>query len=500
MGLYAILAKPYARYISKRIAKNSLKAVHLQQLELFKLIANAFNTQFGRDHSFASINDYESFKQQVPIRDYEQLKPYIDKILKGESNVLWKGKPIYLSTTSGTTSGTKYIPITKESMPNHINTAKYALLCYIARSGNAAFADGKMIFLSGSPVLEKVGGILKGRLSGIVNHHIPNFLRRNQMPSYETNCIDDWEEKVAKIAEETVNKDMRLISGIPPWVQMYFDKLIENTGKKIKDIFPNFSLFVHGGVNFEPYRAKLEASIGKKVDTVETYPASEGFIAYQDRFDEEGLLLNITAGIFFEFVPADEIFDDKPSRLHLGEVELQKNYAIILNTNAGLWGYNIGDTVKFVSLNPYRIIVTGRTKHFISAFGEHVIAEEVERAILDIAKKEAIEIIEFTVIPQVNPAKGLPYHEWFVEFEKEPKDLNSFALKVDSCLQKMNSYYADLIEGKVLKPLEIRIMQKNALIELMKSKGKLGGQNKVPRLSNNRDIASEFEALNLIEK
>jgi hypothetical protein len=436
---------------------------------------------------------YDDFKRQVPVRDYEGLKSYIEKIKLGEENILWPGKPLYLSKTSGTTSGIKYIPVTKESIPNHIVTTRNAMLNYIAETGNATFLNGKMIFLSGSPELEQMNGIPVGRLSGIVNHHVPQYLRRNQLPSYKTNCIEDWETKVDAIVDETINQNMTLISGIPPWVQMYFDKLTERSGKKINDLFPHFSLFIYGGVNFEPYRQKLEQSIGKKVDSIELYPASEGFIAFQDSQKRNDLLLNVNSGIFFEFIPANKFFNDNPTRISLKNVQLNTNYVLIINNNAGLWGYNIGDTIKFTSINPYRIVVTGRIKHFISAFGEHVIAEEVEKALQAATQQQHAEIAEFTVAPQVSPVDGLPYHEWFIEFHQVPQDLEHFRLAIDDSLQKQNIYYRDLILGNILQPLKIFMLQKDAFIKYMRGQGKLGGQNKVPRLSNDRKIADELQ-------
>ncbi|MGC4039094.1 MAG: GH3 auxin-responsive promoter family protein [Chitinophagaceae bacterium] len=467
-------------------------AVTDQENILKSLIKTGRVTEFGKDVKLEQVNGYEEYKQAVSIRDYEQLKPYINKIKEGKHNILWKGQPIYFAKTSGTTSGTKYIPITKDSIPNHINTARNALLCYMAESGNSKISDGKMIFLSGSPTLERIGGVPTGRLSGIVNHHIPSYLRTNQLPSYETNCIEEWEPKLDKIIEETIDQNMMLISGIPPWVQMYFDKLIERTGKKIKDIFPDFSVFVYGGVNFEPYKAKLFDSIGKKVDSIETFPASEGFFAFQDSQDAEGLLLNTDSGIFFEFVPAGEIFSENPTRLSLKDVKVGENYALIINSNAGLWGYNIGDTVKFVSTNPYRLVVTGRTKHFISAFGEHVIGEEVEYSLMKIANEENIHITEFTVAPFVSENKGKSYHEWFIEFENKPHDISVFSQRLEETLMNKNSYYADLIHGNILKSLKITPIRRNGFIDYMKSIGKLGGQNKVPRLSNDRIVADKL--------
>lgn len=468
-------------------------AVEDQAAILKELIRMGKPTEFGKDHHLPEVSGHDQYIQAVPVRDYEQFKPYIERIKEGRHNVLWKGKPLYLAKTSGTTSGIKYIPITKESIGNHFNTARNSVMCYIAETGNRAFMDGKMIFLSGSPELERVGGIPTGRLSGISNHQVPSYLRTNQLPSYETNCIEDWETKLDKIVEETIDQNMSLISGIPPWVQMYFDRLIAVSGKPIKDLFPGFSVLVHGGVNFEPYKAKLFESIGKKIDTIETFPASEGFFAFQDTREEEGLLLNTNSGIFFEFIPAAEIGSDRPTRLALKDVKVGEQYALVVSTNAGLWGYSIGDMVRFVSTNPYRLVVTGRTKHYISAFGEHVIGEEVEYSLMKAASEAGLHITEFTVAPMIQQGEGKSYHEWFVEFETKPADMKEFAIRVDRNLRTKNIYYDDLITGNILQPLQIRPVKKNGFIEYMKSIGKLGGQNKVPRLSNDRKLADQLE-------
>ncbi len=491
MGFRSALIYPFAQYIGRSIRRMAANAVADQEKIMHQLLARARQTAFGRDHRFSEIKTYAEFTQAIPIRDYEELKPYIERIKTGERDILWPGLPAYFAKTSGTTSGAKYIPMSRESTPLHFGTARDALFNYFARTGNGRWLDGKLIFLSGSPEVEDTNGIPTGRLSGISNHLVPAWLRTNQMPSWTTNCIDDWEEKVERIVDETLGADMRLISGIPPWVQMYYERLLARSGKKtIRELFPNFSVFVYGGVNFEPYRAKLEELVGARIDTVETYPASEGFIAFQDCWPAEGLLLNTRAGIFFEFVPADEIFKENPTRIWLRDVELGVNYALILHTNAGLWGYNIGDTVQFVSKNPYRIVVSGRIKHFISAFGEHVIGKEVEEALLPVANAVGVRIVEFTVAPQVNPPEGgLPYHEWFIEFDTPPADLPEFAAAVDQAMREQNIYYDDLITGNVLRPLVLRSLARNAFRDYMKTQGKLGGQNKVPRLANDRKIA-----------
>lgn len=494
MKIRSFLARPFASYVHKQIRKGMTTAVEDQRRILRQLLATGAQTEFGAEHRLSDVTDGVSFRQAVPVRDYEQFKPWIARIKEGRHNVLWKGQPIYFAKTSGTTSGVKYIPITRESIPNHINTARNALLCYMAETGNHAFASGRMIFLSARPTLERVGGIPTGRLSGIVNHHVPSYLRRNQLPSYETNCTEDWEEKLDRIIGETLGQDMTLISGIPPWVQMYFDRLTARTGRPVKDIFPNFSILVHGGVNFRPYRANLMQSVGREVDTLETFPASEGFFAFQDTPDPEaGLLLNTDSGIYFEFIPANEVFDPNPTRLALHEVNKGVNYALVVTTNAGLWSYSIGDTVRFLSTDPYRIEVTGRIKHFISAFGEHVIAEEVEYSLMRAAEECGASVVEFTVAPLILPGDGQSCHEWFVEFERPPADMVDFAARVDGHLRGKNIYYDDLVGGNILRPLVIRPLCRNAFISYMKGLGKLGGQNKVPRLSNDRVLAEGLQ-------
>ena len=492
MSLKSFLAKQFAKSIYIKTKLWADNPVQTQQNVFKDIIRQAKKTKFGIDHHFDSINTFQDFSKKVPVRDYEALKPYIDRVVQGEENVLWKGKPLYFAKTSGTTSGAKYIPLTKESMPFHIEAARNAILHYIHETGNADFVTGKMIFLQGSPILEEKNGIQLGRLSGIVAHFVPKYLQKNRMPTFETNCIEDWETKVDAIVEETFHEDMTVISGIPSWVQMYFEKLQQKASKPVGELFKNFNLFIYGGVNYEPYRAKFENLIGRKVDSIELFPASEGFFAYQDSQKEKGMLLLLNSGIFYEFIKSEEFFTDPetsgPRRYTIGEVELNVNYVLIISTNAGLWGYNIGDTVQFTSLKPYRVIVSGRIKHFISAFGEHVIGKEVEQALKQAMENTSIQINEFTVAPQITPTDGLPYHEWFIEFENDPENVEAFAEAIDNVMRSQNTYYDDLIVGKVLRKLVITKVAKNSFQDYMKSIGKLGGQNKIPRLSNDRTI------------
>ncbi len=494
MTFKEILAQLFAKKIVKDTQKWSQNPVAAQQKVFSQLISKAKSTSFGKEHHFSKISSFSDFAQNVPVRDYEALKQYVDRVVNGENNILWPGKPIYFAKTSGTTSGAKYIPLTKESMPFHIEAARNAILHYINQTGKTAFVNGKMIFLQGSPILEEKNGIKLGRLSGIVAHFVPKYLQKNRMPSWNTNCEEDWETKVNLIVEETFSEDMTVISGIPSWVQMYFEKLQEKADKPVGELFKNFTLFIYGGVNFEPYRAKFENLIGRKVASIELFPASEGFFAYQDSQEEKGMLLLLNSGIFYEFIKTDDFYSETPKRYTIGEVELNVNYALIISTNAGLWAYNIGDTVQFTCLKPYRVIVSGRIKHFISAFGEHVIGKEVETALKEAMENSTVRINEFTVAPQISPLNGLPYHEWFIEFENEPDNIEQFQLKIDAAMRKQNIYYDDLIKGNVLQTLKITKVKQNGFQEYMKSIGKLGGQNKIPRLSNDRKIVANLIA------
>lgn len=460
-----------------------------QKKVLKSLLKYAIGTKFEKYHGLRKIKNYEEFKEAVPIRNYELYKPYIERILLGEVNVICKGKPIYFAKTSGTTSGAKYIPLTMNSLNCQIQAARNALLEYIYQTGNNTFLFKKMIFLQGSPNLTELSGIKIGRLSGIVAHHVPLYMKNNIMPSWETNCMEDWEKKIDNIVEETLRQDMSLISGIPPWIKIYFEKLRNKSGKTIGNLFPNFSLMVTGGVNYTPYKKIINEFINKKIDIIQIYSASEGFIAYQDNNKKEGLLLLLNNGIFYEFITLKNFFSKKYQRINIEKVEIGIDYVLIINTSAGLWGYNIGDTIRFISKNPYRILITGRVDHFISAFGEHVITYEVESALEKAIKKYNCAVVDFTVAPKVNPSKGLPYHEWYIEFEKPPKNLEHFAEEIDLSLRIKNIYYNDLIAGKILRPLKIKILRKDGIKDYMKSIGKLGGQHKISHLSNNRKIA-----------
>ena len=490
--------------IASRFAKNQVynwanKPILTQENQFSYLIKKARNTKFGQNHGFSEISNYNEFKRKVPVRDYEGLREYFEEVKSGKKDILWPGKPIYLALTSGTTSGAKYIPITRESLPNHLNGAKNALLIYVAETDKTSFINGKYIFVQGSPILKDISGILSGRLSGISAHHVPFYMKSNMLPSWKTNIIEDWENKVENIVKETINQDMTIISGIPSWLQMYFEKIVQKTNKQISEVFPNFSLLIYGGVNFRPYKNKFLSLIGKQVDSIELFPASEGFFAFQDKQESDDLLLILNAGIFYEFINVEDFRENRLERISLQNVKKDINYVMIISSSAGLWGYNTGDTIRFTSTKPYRIVVTGRLKQSLSAFGEHVIVKEVEQAIEQATLKTGNLVVEFTVAPRFKSNSSPACHEWFIEFDGKVDEINNFKNLLDYELQKQNKYYKDLIEGKIIDRPVIRKIIKGGFKKYMSSIGKLGGQNKVPKIADNRKIADSLKKLNLIK-
>lgn len=493
MSIKTGIVRAAANVSIKKVNQTEKKAAENQESIFKKLILSAKKTKFGLDSGFDKIKSYEDFKRQVPVRDYEGLRSYFQSIKNGTKNVLWPGIPKYLAKTSGTTSGTKYIPITKQSLPNHINSARNALFSYLLHNSESKIFDGRMLFLSGSPNLEKENNILIGRLSGIVNHEVPSWMTNTILPGYSINIVEPWEKKVEMMVEDLMKRDLRVISGIPPWVQMLCEKIIDRSGKKsVADQFPNLELYIHGGVNYEPYRERINTLIGKEINLVETYPASEGFIAYQDNYTLDALRIISNSGIFYEFVAKEDAMQSNPQRLMLKDVELNKDYAIVLSSNAGLWAYMLGDLVRFVSKDPYRLKVTGRVSQYISAFGEHVIASEIEESISRAIQKHQLSVVEFLVAPQVTPSYGLPYHEWFIEFNNQPDKINEIEKTIDDTLCNLNSYYKDLIQNKILRQLKISIVRKDGFKEYMISIHKYGEQFKVTRVCNDRKIADQL--------
>jgi len=479
-----------ARKNKKAVDAWSKKSVDNQEKIFTKLVTTLAETKYGKKIGANKKMSLFDFQKKSPINSYEDLSPYIKLISMGEKNVLWPGRPAYFAKTSGTTSGVKFIPLTTEMLKNQINSSKEALLLYAFYQKKFEAINGKMMFVQGSPILKKYGKIKTGRLSGIVANHIPFFLQSNRLPSFKTNSIENWEKKTENIINETIGCDLRLIGGIPPWVIMYFQSILKKTHKEnINVVFPNLSLYVHGGVNFKPYKNTLR-SLLPNVDFLELYPASEGFFAYQDDIKDDALLLLTNHGVFYEFIESNEFLKGEGQRITLKDVVLGKNYVLIISTCSGLWSYNIGDTVMFVNLNPYKIVITGRIKHYISAFGEHVISKEVETALDLCLTKFGGEVFSFTVCPNISPKNGLPHHDWFIEFIKKPTNFSSFCEYLDTSLRKQNIYYNDLVKNNIIKPLVVNCVKVGSFNNYMKSIDKLGGQNKCPSISNDRKIGN----------
>lgn len=484
----------YSRYRVSKLHKLANNAYANQEKELLVLTQAAYNTHFGKDHSFQTIKSYRDFKKQVPISSYETLSPYIKQIHKNKVDVLWSGRPVGLGLTSGTTSGNdKRIPVTSESLKVYKRTVMDQLLSYIGTSDNAGVLFGKQLFLSSTPVVTKIHDMPVAAISGLTTHLTSSFIRSRMLPSKQVSVVVDWEEKQSAMLEECLGQDIRLVAGIPIWIQAFFDRIIEYTGKSVGEVFPNLSLIIYGGVNVTPYKQQLLKSIGRKIDFLENYVATEAFIAYQDSVEQVGMLLNLSGGIFYEFVPVEEIDFKNPTRLNLQEVKLEQSYVILLTTNGGLWAYDIGDTIKFTSLNPFRITVTGRTAHFVSAFGEHMTIEQVERVIKHACSLQAdASVKEFTVAPNIK-FDNLSYHDWYIEFSHSPENRKKFTTDIDFKLKSISHIYRALRERSIIGEPKIHYMKENTFKNYMQSIGKLGGQNKVPRLQNNRNIADVLE-------
>lgn len=482
----------FSKWKAKQLLLENIQGDSIQKHLLPKLIKQAENTIFGQKYKFQQITDYPSFKNTIPLSVYEDILPYIQAIQGGKSDVLWPGRPIYLAKTSGTTASAKYIPISKDSISHHILAARNVLVFHAAQTNQADFITHKMIFLQGSPALDHSGPIPTGRLSGIVYHHVPFFFRGNRIPSYQTNCIEDWDEKVKAIVSEVQHQKLSLISGIPPWCIMFFEKLMEETGKKsMAEIFPELKLFIHGGVNFSPYEQKMKALMGADIPMLETFPASEGFIAYQYDGSKNELLLNVNAGIFYEFIPLENYLRSNFEAIPLEYVTCNVNYVLVLTTNAGLWRYVIGDTIKFTGLKPFTIQVTGRIKQYISAFGEHVIAEEIEAAMQACLHTWNIDLVDYHVFPDVAAAR----YVFLIEAANHPSNHAAMQEMLQTILVKKNIYYRDLVDGNMLELPQIVFLRKNSFADYQRSVGKLGGQNKVVRLSNDPSIGKALLAI-----
>lgn len=474
--------------------------IDVQQELLLRLIDFARNTEIGKQYDFTSIYNYKTFAERVPIQKYETIESLIERTRKGEQNLFWPSHIQWFAKSSGTTNAkSKYIPVSNEALENcHLKAGKDMLCLYINNNEEAGLFNGRGLRLGGSSAIYEDNDTYFGDLSAIIIENMPFWADFSSAPKTEVALMSEWETKMEAIVNETIDENITSLVGVPSWMMVFLNAVLEKTGKEnILEVWPNLEVYFHGGVNFNPYREQYKKLIpSKDFKYYETYNASEGFFAIQDLNDSNELLLMLDYGIFYEFIPMDKFQDEDSLAIPLQDVELNKNYALVITTNSGLWRYLIGDTIKFVSLDPYRIKITGRTKHFINAFGEELIIENAEDALKKVCKKTRSEIIDYTVAPVFMDGKSKGGHEWIIEFKRAPKNIDYFAELLDNALKSINSdYEAKRYHDMTLVMPKIHKAENGLFYNWLKIKGKLGGQHKIPRLSNNREFIEELLAL-----
>jgi hypothetical protein len=491
-----IINSVFTWFMKKRIHQIELfmKYPNEVQEEWFEqLVAGAENTEWGKTYGYKSIENLAQFKERVPIQSYDTLKPYIERMLKGEQNVLWPSEIRWFAKSSGTTSDrSKFIPVSEESLEEcHFKGGKDMLTLYFNNRPNARIFTGKSLTLGGSHQVGQLNAdTFFGDLSAVIMKNLPLWAEFYRTPHLDIALLDNFEEKIEKMAYATKDVNVTSISGVPTWNILLFKRILEITGKKnLLEVWPNLELYFHGAVNFTPYREQFKKLIpNDDMYYLETYNASEGFFGIQDLEEPGDMLLMLDYGIFYEFLPIENLHQENPDTLTLDEVELNKNYALIITTNAGLWRYLIGDTVRFTSLVPYRIQITGRTKHFINAFGEELIIDNAERALAEACSQTGAIIRDYTAAPIYFNDKECGAHEWLIEFEKKPAEFDRFVDLLDETLRRVNSDYdAKRFKDMALRRPLVRVVAQNTFFNWMKEKGKIGGQHKVPRLANNRE-------------
>ncbi len=467
-----------------------------------KLISQAKNTEWGKKYDYASIGSVKEFKERVPVNNYETLKPYIDRLRKGEQNILWGSEIKWFAKSSGTTAGkSKYIPVSTESLEEcHYNVGKDMLSIYCNNYPDTYIFDGRGLAMGGSHKITEINNenYYSGDLSAIIVQNLPYWAEFIRVPKRSVALMDEWESKIEKMATSTISHNVTNILGVPSWTLLLLRRILEITGKEnILEVWPNLEAFFHGGVNFAPYKKQFEQIIpSENMHYMETYSASEGFFGLQDQIDSDELLLMLDYGVFYEFMPMDQLGTENPETLSLSEVELGTNYAMVISTNGGLWRYIIGDTVQFTSLSPFRIKITGRTVNFINAVGEELIIDNAEKALTIACQKSNAIISEYTAAPVYFKEGENAAHEWLIEFEKEPENIDFFTETFDNALKSLNSdYEAKRYHNMVLREPVIRVIPKGVFYNWLKSKDKLGGQHKVPRLSNDRRYVDEIMSL-----
>jgi len=497
----AFINSVFSWLMKKRIHQIELFKLypHEVQLEWFKkLISAATDTEWGLKYGYNSISKVKEFKAQVPVSDYDDIKPYITRLRKGEQNIIWNTDIKWFAKSSGTTSDkSKFIPVSQEALEIcHYNGGKDMLSIYCNNNPDTLMFDGRGLSMGGSHKISEINNeSYYGDLSAIIIQNLPYWAEFIRVPHKSITLMDEWESKIEKIALATISKNVTSISGVPSWTLLLLNRILNITGSQnILDVWPNLEVFFHGGVNFKPYFDQYKKIIpSDKMHYLETYNASEGFFGIQDQKDSDELLLMLDYGIFYEFIPMDNIDDNDSKTLGLDEVELNKNYALVISTNAGLWRYKIGDTIEFTSLDPFRIKITGRTKNYINAVGEELIIDNAQNALAIACKKTGAVINEFTAAPVYFSNKENASHEWLIEFKKPPGRLEFFIDTLDNALKSLNSdYEAKRYHDLVLRAPIVKIMPQNTFYSWMKKRGKLGGQNKVPLLANNRKYVEEI--------
>jgi len=481
------IARPYARVTAQRE-----DPLGCQDQVFHSLIRDAAQTAFGKDHRFAQIRSNADFRNAVPLRNYESLLPYLKRVHAGESDVLWKGRPLYFGKTSGTTSKTKYIPVTRESLQNQLQGPVYAP-AHIARdTQNIDFLKGRVLLFSDGHFFEDLNGIPAAPISTIANSRAPFIYKWWQVPSNRINAIPDYEARIAAMIRACEGKDIRTIAAMPVWFIVFLRKIKQVSGKTFDELFPNFRMLLVSGMDYLPFLPEIQTHIRKPFRVYESYPSTEGFIAYQDQENIRGMQLVLNNGIFFEFVELSSLREAKPRRISLKDVQPGINYALVLNTNAGLWGYLNGDTVRFTSTFPHRIVITGRIHHYISAFGEHVTTEETDHAIAAASAASGTTVASYTVAPHIATDQSLPAHEWFIEFGAETPDTDLFAASLEKALCDMNFSYGDLVRSKAIAKPRIRIIPAGGFETYLQASGKTGLQQKIPAAQNDYKLAAEL--------
>ncbi len=488
-------------YLKRRIPAIEQMLNHpleVQQEQFLKLVRTAQITEFGRQYDFKSIYDTDTFKQRVPVTNYDEFKPYIERMMRGEQNILWPSEVNWFAKSSGTTSAkSKFIPVTYESLEEcHFQGGKDVMLTYMLQHPETDIFSGKGLVMGGShQVNQNYNDSFYGDVSAVMMQNLPFWVQYLRTPELSIAIMDNWDEKIERMAQATIQENVSNISGVPTWTIVLIERLFELSGKKdLMEIWPNLELYIHGGVSFTPYRERFKQLIkGSKINYLETYNASEGFLGFQDQMHSDELLLMLDYGIYYEFMPLSEYGKDHPKTLSLSEINLHENYALVISTNSGLWRYIIGDTIRFTSKYPFRFKITGRTKHFINAFGEELMIENADMAIKEACLQTHALISDYTAAPIYFTENAKGGHEWLIEFEKEPTNLQHFIEVLDQTLKKCNSdYEAKRYKDMAMLAPHIKVLKKGTFHQWLKSRGKLGGQHKVPRLCNHRDYVEDI--------